>query len=181
MIIMSRSICTSVSTVDSALMGSKGTTRPRSAVPHLIVAVGGASALVTFICVLCTLRTQISLSIRECTYYNTKGNGAASDVMPLPPLAVELLLSTPSSSASARGGDQVGSITHVLSVNYLPLPWINYVCCFCQWLLAIALNQLRMLRLSIITCYCLESITHVASINHYLPCIYVPNHACLSY
>jgi hypothetical protein len=34
-------------------------------------AVGGASALVTFICVLCTLRTQISRSICNFTHYST--------------------------------------------------------------------------------------------------------------
>ena len=65
------------------------------------------------------------------------------------------------------------SITYVASVNdYLPLPWINYACCVCQSLLAIALNQLHMLLLSIITCLVFTFlITHACLINHYLPWI----------
>jgi hypothetical protein len=41
---------------------------------HLCLSLGGASALVTFICVLCTLRTQLSRSICNFTLYSNNNN-----------------------------------------------------------------------------------------------------------
>jgi hypothetical protein len=45
-----------------------------SIVNETVKAVGSASALVTFICVLCPLRTQISRSICNFTHYSNHNN-----------------------------------------------------------------------------------------------------------
>jgi hypothetical protein len=129
--------------------------------------VGGVSALVTFICVVRTLRTQISASICNFTHYITNNNNNNN-------LTINLQLHTPQYVALCRA-----TISPRLSADAADVLKNHYVALRER----VQKDQVRSITLSRFTCLAFLSVQSrsLPSVNHHLPCLALLPHTHASF